>query len=88
MNNAPTEGIYVLSYTPGGYILVPTPQSGTSCNPKPHSEFQTNPTQVIDICHEIMQMYAKVITNTQTGYSQIGFVCFVSHIYSKCIRPP
>lgn len=38
MNDAPAGSIYVLSYTPGGYSLVPTPQSGTSRNPKAHSE--------------------------------------------------
>lgn len=38
MNDAPAGSVYVLSYTPGGHILVPTPQSGTSRNPRPHSE--------------------------------------------------
>ncbi len=47
MNNAPAGGIYVLSYTPGGYIHVHTPQSGTSRNPKPHSEFPAKTKQTL-----------------------------------------
>lgn len=90
MNDAPAGGIYMLSYTPGGYSLIPTPQSGTNRNPKPHTEFPAKAKQTLlkPLMRPVKwsKCIAEIITNTQTVYSQIGFVCFVSHIYFKRIK--